>query len=236
MELTTEQQSVFDGLMLSDAFLECRSANARFSLTSKHRSFIDATIKALPFSWASATERDIYDRRTLKTYHSCCVRSHTNEWLTQQHLRWYKNRIKIVPNNLSLTPLCVLWWYLGDGHLARKRSRPNYRRVIMATDSFSDSEKEWLKDHLQQLVGENVYVEQSRTIVVAGKSLVRLASLIGTHSPVADYQYKFDFGNYLNDDYLSKSYETRPLAAINKYRRIHKVRELDYQEVKQEML
>ena len=162
MELTTEQQSVFDGLMLSDANLELsirgRQKNARFSLTSKHNSFVRRTVDALPFDWAPVNERHFYDSRTNKNYHRCTGRTRVDGWFTSQYHRWYKNGTKIVPNDLSLTSICILWWYLGDGHLARKRSRPNYRRVILATDSFSDSEKQWLKDRLQQLVGENVYV------------------------------------------------------------------------------
>jgi len=31
------------------------------------------------------------------------------------HLQWYNNKIKAIPQNLILTPLMALHWYLGDG-------------------------------------------------------------------------------------------------------------------------
>lgn len=39
--------------------------------------------------------------------------------------------------------------------------------------------------------------------------------------------YKFDFGQHLDEDYLKKSYAKRPLAKINAYRKEHKVREFN---------
>lgn len=209
MEPTCQQKSMFDGLMLSDASLSI-SGNARFGMTSKHRSFVDAARNALGFlSWGETTERDIYDKRTDKTYHSCRIRSHVNDWLTIQYYRWYVDGVKIVPKDVVIDKDVLEWWYVGDGHLCRKKSRPNYRRIIMATDSFSFQEKEFLCDQLKQrLHNDAVYIEGQK-IAIAKQALVRMAQMLTTICPVSDYNYKYEFGPYVDENYHKKAMTLR---------------------------
>ena len=128
----------------------------------------------------------------------------------------------------------MLWWYLGDGHLRRKKSRPNYRRIELATDSFSLREINLLIKKLKAILDdENVY-EESREICLSRTSIGKFAQIIGSVSPAKCYQYKFEFGMYTDPNYFKKSYSGRPIESINKYRKKHKVRELDYELVKQE--
>ena len=65
--------------------------------------------------------------------------------------------------------------------------------------------------------------------------MTKFAQVVGVISPVTDYQYKFDFGQYLDQDYFTKSYYKRPIKYINQYRQKHKVRELNYNKVKKEL-
>ena len=53
-------------------------------------------------------------------------------------MRWYPNEKKAVPNDLVLTPLTALLWYLGDGSL--HRSHGSYE-VRLHTDCFIDQTK-----------------------------------------------------------------------------------------------
>jgi len=236
-KITDKQKSVFNGLVLSDCGIEKPSKNARLRFTVKSPEFAHVIISNLScFSWANLRESDDYDKRTSKKYHSCKGSTHVSTFLTEEYDKWYKNKIKIVPNDLQLDKDVLLWWYLGDGNLHLKKGRPKYRRVILATDSFSMAEKELLKHKLIEILGDNIYIEGKRTIVIAGKSLVQFAKLLGDVSPVSVYQYKFDFGQYKDENYFKKSYKDRPLIEINKYRKKHKVRELDYNLVKKEAL
>jgi hypothetical protein len=201
MELSEKEKSIFDGLMLSDGNLSKTFKNARFSLTSKYKSFIEATINNLPsISWGSTSEKDIYDKRTNKFYHSCRARSHVSEWLTVQYERWYPCGVKVVPKDIIINKDSFEWWYIGDGHLCRKKTRPNYRRIIMATDSFNKNDKTFLKDKLINFLGNDVYIENERTIVIAKDSLVKIAKML-KNPEIIDYAYKYDFGNYIYDNY-----------------------------------
>jgi hypothetical protein len=238
MEPTKEQLSIFDGLMLSDASLTiCRgNQNSRMSMTSKHRNFIEAMISNLSFlSWGPINDKYIYDKRTKKSYHSVRVHSHVSEWLTEQRHRWYPNGKKIVPKDVIVNKECLEWWYLGDGHLERKKNRPNARRVQLAVNGFTNSDNEILKNKLVDLLGNDaVYIECKNSIIISKLSLVKMATML-TDSPVEVYKYKYEFGQYRNSEYFANSYNGRPLEKINKYRKIHKVRELDFEEVKLEI-
>lgn len=200
MKPTALQKSVFDGLMLSDAGLEIPGINARFNMTSHYRSFVDAAKNALSFlSWAETDERERYDKRTDKFYHSCKIRSHVDPFLTKEHKRWYPDGIKVVPEDLVLDRDVLEWWYLGDGHLERRKSRPNYRRIILATNSFSSEDREHLIKLLEPILGESVYSEDVK-IAIGKQSMVKFAQMM-IECPVVDYQYKYEFGNYINNDY-----------------------------------
>jgi hypothetical protein len=144
------------------------------------------------------------------------------------------NGCKIIPTDLNLDADTITWWYIGDGHLHKKKSRPNYRRVVLATDCFTSEERIKLVNQLTTLLGNGVYVEGDRTIIIGTQSLVAMATLVGTVSPVVAYQYKFDWGNYANVDYFQHSYNNRPLKLINEYRKKNKIRELNYKQIKSE--
>lgn len=223
--------SVFDGMMLSDGHLYKGKdmQNARFSLSCKHEEFA-RKFKQFSgnFKWKEPCLRLIYDKRTGKTYHSWRLNSLTDERFTKEHCRWYPCGKKIVPPDIVLDISTLIWWYLGDGHLNRKKSRPNHRRVSLAVQGFSKEDIKLLCNKLIAMLGnDSIYVE-SGNIIIAKKSLCKFIKLIGLTSPVECYQYKFEFGPYVDENYWEKSYKNRPLKYINEYRKKNKVRELNY--------
>lgn len=223
--------SVFDGMMLSDGHLQKgkRSRNARFRLSCKHAEFANTfKMHAGNFNWSDISIRNVFDKRTNKTHISCRLDSKVDERLTEQHSRWYPNGKKIVPRDISLDRSTLMWWYLGDGFLTRKKSRPNYRRIGLATEGFTDDDIEFLRSKLIELLGDDSIYIEGREIMIAKKALCNFIKIVGLKSPVSCYQYKFDFGPYVNENYWKKSFEDRPLNHINEYRKKHKVRELNF--------
>ena len=228
--------SVFDGMMLSDGHLEksVKSKNARFSLCCKHEEFAKVFYqRSGSFNWTEPSCRDVYDKRTKKTYKSWRLKSKTDERFTKEHQRWYYEGKKIVPRDLVFDKTTLIWWYLGDGSLSRKKSRPNYRRIILCTQGFAIQDNNFLKSKLEKLLGnDSIYIEGNQ-IIIGRKALCNFIKIIGTKSPVSCYQYKFDFGPYIDEDYWKKSFEDRPLKYINEYRKTNKVRELNYKSKKE---
>lgn len=234
IELTKKQMQIFDGLMISDAYLSMgkRRKNARFGLTCKYREFAEK-VKTIfsEFLWSTPPirTRDIYDKRTEKYYSSTTLSSRTDEFLTMQYSRWYPDGKKIVPTDIEIDKDMLLWWYIGDGHLRRKKNRPNFRNVGLATMSFSNNDVDILIDKLKIFLGEeSIYKDNRNCIHIASQSLCNFADLFKNISPLRCYDYKFEFGQYLNKNYLKNSYKTRPIYFINEFRKKNKVRELDF--------
>jgi len=210
-KLTRDQMSVFDGIMLSDGYLHklySPISNSNFSMCSKYFGFSNAIKKLLPLSWSYFKHYYLpVDKRTGKIYSGWYLGSKRDIFLTEQRKRWYPNEKKIVPKDIKLTPKCLLWWYIGDGHLARK-PRSKSRRVVLACEGFKERDVKFLINLLKKKLGEFVYKEGGN-IVISRTSLCRFIKIVGTKSPVPEYKYKFDFGQYKNSNYLQKSYSVR---------------------------
>lgn len=222
---------IFDGIIISDGHLSKPTspmASSRLSMGVKYKSFVEAVVVALPLSWSPITKSSRKDKRTGNIYTTYQLRSHTSAFLREQRDRWYPNGTKIIPEDLILNKQVLLWWYLGDGSLPKRKARPNYRQIVLATNSFTLEDNNrlisMLKDILQD---DNVYLENNM-IIVARTAITQFAKIIGTKSPVSDYEYKFDFGQYLDEDYWKKSFKDRPIQSINSFRKKHRVRELDF--------
>jgi hypothetical protein len=234
IKLTKYQMSVFDGLMISDACLERISGkrNSRFILGTSKAEFAErAKQQFLNFPWSekSLITKDRYDKRTEKSYSVTTLRSKVDEFFTAQRARWYPNGVKVVPYDIEINKDMLLWWYIGDGFLSRKKSRPNWRCVGLATDSFSDMDNNILIEKLKLFFKEddNIYL-CGNEIMISAQALCCFASLFENECPVDDYSYKFEFGQYLNKNYKKDSYKNRPLSHINEFRKKNKVRELDF--------
>ena len=144
--------------------------------------------------------------------------------------------MKVVPKDIKIDATMLMWWYLGDGCLCRKKSRPNYRRIMLATDKFLEEENIFLMNLLKSFLNnQNLYLENNH-IFIARDAICNFVNILGKKSPVNAYQYKFEFGQYKDCNYFKNSFKTRPIYIINKYRKKHHVRELDYNQVKKEML
>ena len=234
IELTEKQMSIFDGLIISDAYLSksSPSSNARFALVTKSKEFVEkvyAIFPSFPWSQPAIKTANRYDKRTDKEYFSASIRTKVDLFFTKQHNRWYPNGKKVIPKDIKINKDMLLWWYIGDGHLHRKKSRPNYRRVELATDSFDRRDIsnciEKIKIFLRE--DDNIYIENNE-IMIAKKSLHNFANLLKDSCTIMDYSYKFDFGQYLDKNYFKNSFKGRPISYINEFRKNNKVRELNF--------
>ena len=234
MKLTQKQKQIFDGLIISDACLSksSKNGNARFSLVTKSKQFAEEVYRIFPsFPWSNpaVSTRNRHDKRTGKSYSSTAARTRVDSFFTEQYQRWYPHGKKIIPKDIQISKDMLLWWYIGDGHLRRKKSRPNYRRVELATDSFKEKDILNVIEKVKLFLKEedNIYIE-SNEIMIAKKSLHKFACLFKNGCNVSDYSYKFEFGQYLNVDYFKNSFKNRPISYINEFRKINKVRELNF--------
>lgn len=176
---------MLDGLVLSDAHIECDGrSEGRLEVTQRRackpwlehirdelaRVGVDATI--------SDRGRRGYQLRTLKYVD-----------FTDQYHRWYPDGTKVVPSDVILNATSIAHWYCGDGELESY----GYR-MTFCTDGFSIDEVRFLADRLMTLYAVHVRVfnhqpRQPRLCVERKADRILLADTIADHC-VPCFAYK----------------------------------------------
>lgn len=155
-----EDVSVLDGLLLGDASLNCNSATPRFILTNGQLSYIEAirNLLPLPFSRIHA----VAGRNKMLLGRMCSVKEYfqlyslTDLSLLEHYVRWHRNRKKVIPSDIQLTPITVLHWFYCDGstsfqtHRCRKITYTAIS-LSLATNGFTREDVSRLRDLLLSL-------------------------------------------------------------------------------------
>jgi len=107
-----------------------------------------------------------------------------------QYFRWYVNDYdkKQPPDDVRITPLSVMIWYLGDGSLVKTKSSITIR---LSTDGFDKEKNEMLVEKLKYC-GIKSKVNSDNRIRINNNSISDFFNFIGRSSPIGCYQYKFD--------------------------------------------
>jgi DNA-binding XRE family transcriptional regulator len=158
---------VINGTLLSDASV-CvyRNKYYRYSLTAKSKEFLEWVSKILAayniptyFSFNGVSE--VF---SLGFY----INARNIDELMKLREKWYTKisgkTIKTVPRDLELTPTTLLFWYLGDGSLERRRNDDSrVPRIVLATNGFSKEDVEFLQKKLKEL-GLNFYIVKNTSL------------------------------------------------------------------------
>lgn len=175
-----------DGVLLGDGCIDALGRCGRLVVDVQYREFAEYCMK--PFH----EYLPVYYRHT-RTKGTITGRTKSHPDFSKQHHRWYKNGTKIVPDDVVLTPITVMAWFLGDG-MYRKHRRRN-PIVRFSTQSFSISE---LNDILIPRLEEhdlNFTITQRNELICGTGVVDRFFDFIGKKSPIGCYNYKFPFGS-----------------------------------------
>lgn len=197
-------QEAFDGLMLSDGSLRATSMNnacMQVALSgAEHLDwlyFIKDNLELLGVSFNPPYPK-VYKVVSSKGIHydHCVLLSRTSGYLGSEHKKWYNGSRKIVPANISITPVVLANWFMGDGSSSRVTSFPRCVKVFIATSGFRQSEVCHLASLLALLgikANVNAEVRDSKTYYRIGvqdkKSVNILMELIEPHV-LPSYRYK----------------------------------------------
>lgn len=113
--------------------------------------------------------------------------------LYRQAARWYPQygSKKTVPQDVLITSLSVMMWYLGDGSVS-VRKHAHTCTIQLSTDSFS---KESIENTLiTKMRDKNIksHRNNDNRLIIDTRSIPQFFNLIGRKSPVKCYDYKFD--------------------------------------------
>jgi hypothetical protein len=133
-----ELQTV-NGCLLGDGHLRKlpKNKNACFTYTSVHLEHIEYVFNIFKDYCNIGVRKCSYlDKRTNKIYSRYYFSTKYLPVFTLLYEKWYRNKVKIIPEDLLLTKQVCLLWYLGDGH------KRNDNRIYLCTDSFSKNDIE----------------------------------------------------------------------------------------------
>lgn len=130
--ISAEEMEIFDGILISDGSLDKSRISARISLGFKYMGTIRRIINDLPSisflnPWEYNPKPDIRTGKSYKTYNT---KSNFFHNLLDEYNRWYINGVKIIPNDIKLTPIMCYWWFVCDGYNTNNN-------VYLCTDSFN---------------------------------------------------------------------------------------------------
>ena len=135
-----ETIKVLDGLLLSDGSIADVSGKYhRFSMGSSSKEFVDYCFTKLkPVCLSEGPKQYTSKNAEYKNGRQATwdFSTGTHPDFTFQYNRWYKEGVKIIPKDVSVSPTALLLWYYGDGTLINSADG-NSCSVRLATDAFT---------------------------------------------------------------------------------------------------
>lgn len=158
--MTDRQQQILIGLMLGDGHLERQKGALSARLKIEH-SMNQAAYVDWKFSewrdWVLTPPKQRQRRNRLGTV-STNIGFTTvgHDAFEQVRVRFYRDRRKVIPEDLQLTPLSMAVWFMDDG----SRKSRQCRGLYLNTQSFTSSEVRLLQEVMRRDVGVETSVRQ----------------------------------------------------------------------------
>jgi hypothetical protein len=210
INLTQYELEVIQGCLLGDGCLSIKGKSSCFMYGSSnldHVEYVWNQLKDLvsPRYKDGPIRREIYDKRTKKTYINYSIRTKSSITFYNLRMVWYPEGLKIVPKDLELTNTIILLWYVGDGSLDK-----SHGYIKLCTDSFDKDSLEFLNGQLQEwkswinFTNNRIYIKR-----IFAKHFL---NYIGD-CPVESYKHKWEIKQLKN----SKIDEDGPIDHSLKY-------------------
>lgn len=182
-ERTTE---AVDGFLLGDGSLTAMKNDiGRARCGVAHREFCEYLMSYFS-PYQPVVKEHESSSMTLGVVQTGCTKAHPDFYA--QYVRWYSEGKKQPPDDVRITPLSVMMWYLGDGSLVQGKNTVMLR---LSTDGFSPDKVKFLSEKLKEK-GIACHRNNENRIVVKAKGVPVFFNFIGRKSPVKCYEYKFD--------------------------------------------
>jgi len=178
---TNQVKEIIFGSLLGDGKLELppRGTNARFGFTQSegHKDYFLSVCNSLSSICSGKFREHTYvDKRTGKSYKSLNFWSRALPMLTEFYSLFYLNKVKRVPEDLSLlTPLALAHLIMQDG------SRGTCRGLYICTDSFILTDVQRLASYLTDTYNIRCSVHKSGgnyRIYILAKSVQLVKDLV----------------------------------------------------------
>lgn len=166
--LTSEQEEIIVGLLLGDGCLHTGGKfgkNSRLTVIRKteDKDYLHWQFdKLIDFYKSGPGDYSTYDKRTNKIYRSSFLNSMVSPCFSKLREKWYPAGIKIVPTDVTLTPLTVAIWLCDDGTIRKNHAYGSSLAVKFATHGFTHDEVKFLAGLLHERYDEYFGVYNSK--------------------------------------------------------------------------
>lgn len=194
IDLSPEALEFLDGELLGDGSLNSRSRfSAYYTHSSKYLEYL-IWLSALFKNWGIEIVGSIIKRKGGWGTTVFDLTTRTYEEFRILYERWYPGGRKIVPKDISLTPLTLRQTYLGDGSLRFSGKRPS---IILCTQGFPRDDVVFLVEKLNSLGLKSALQPSKNTIRISAFSTPEFLSYIGPCPPEIEsiYGYKWNYQN-----------------------------------------
>jgi hypothetical protein len=204
MSLSSTQNQILTGLMLGDGCLFVGTNTASLSVD---RSAAD--IEYLKHNFECFEEYcksgiKVYNRTqkingNVKQYSFAKFSTRRIEEFYDIYHKWYKNRTKIIPSDLELTPLIIAIWFCDDGNIKLRGKNKDKIYLRFCTDGFTVEENNRLAKLLSNRYNE-YFLVQNIGVNIKGQ----IKSRIVAHDYVARKLCK-DIDKYMPQSMIRKA-------------------------------
>lgn len=196
-EISSREKEIIIGTILGDAHIAMLKTAARLEIThsEKQKKYVlwkHAELRR--FTRSNPRLVRIEDARYGKTYRQWRFATSAADWWTLFHRIFYRNRVKIVPKNISrllTSPLSLAVWFMDDGG----RRNDSYG-LFLNTLSFTLPEHELLQDCLQKnfsLESRVHWIQDGYRLYIPSKCAKHFCELVYPHLiPLMYYKLSFN--------------------------------------------
>lgn len=195
--LTRTQIEVATGCVLGDgSIVKLRKKAKNTFLREAHSIAQDEYVSALPSVLGGKTHpgkprTSMINGRSINSKKQTIFESYCHPFFTEMRRKWYlersgKTALKIVPDDLVLTPVVLAHWYCGDGCLSGRR------RIKFCTQGFTIEDVQKLKEKMEAHLGLNTYIGQKNQLFVHASDNKKFVDMVRPHIPWQCMQYKLN--------------------------------------------
>lgn len=200
----SQAKEIFDGVMLSDAGIYYSGPRStipyfKIGLSPESVDWLESIKEALTLLGINIRNKYPQIRNSIskgKPYLYSHLISDASPILKIEHSRWYINRIKIVPKDITITPVLLANWYMGDG--SNHRSTSGHRQLRFSTEGFTESEVDFL---INQLVLREIPAhkyQSGKGFIISIQEFDEVNQLLNTMKPfiLPSFNYKLPLSEH----------------------------------------
>lgn len=215
-----------DGFLLGDGCISIdkrmKSKKARATCSLEYEEFCEYLIG---FFKGSVSK---YNSKKMKQGFFFQGRTKYSEDYYKEFLRWYPKadgkRLKQVPDDVEITPISVVMWYLGDGSLVKQNNWQSMK-VRLSTDGFKREGVQILVDKLNELKIW-CHIDFDNRVQIKARGIPAFFNYIGRTSPVSCYDYKFNLPEWRFESKRMKEVSEELGVSYNRLAHLVKIKKL----------